>query len=57
MDKRENLRRSSGGEKRAYSRPTLRDFGPVGKLTQAGTGPSTEGVIFFMMSTMRNVRN
>ena len=30
-------------ERQPYSRPTLREFGPVGKLTQAGTGQAREG--------------
>ena len=33
----------SGSERKSYARPALREFGQVGKLTQAGTGMSAEG--------------
>ena len=28
--------------RRPYARPTFREFGPVGRLTQSGTGPRNE---------------
>jgi hypothetical protein len=37
MDTRTKDERTAPSEKRLYSRPRLRDFGPVGKLTQSGT--------------------
>jgi len=29
-------------QRQPYARPILREFGPVGTLTQGGTGPMTE---------------
>lgn len=42
MSKRKVDHRCPHGERRPYSRPMLRDFGPVGKLTQGGPGTVTE---------------
>lgn len=35
----------------AYAKPVLKDFGPVGRLTQAGTGTNAE--MGMSMSTMQ----
>ena len=43
MSKHAAENRDTGLERQPYTRPTLREFGPVGKLTQAGTGMAAEG--------------
>ena len=35
---------SQSRTRKAYARPALREFGPVGVLTQSGTGSMVEGV-------------
>ena len=35
--------RDAAYARQAYARPTLPEFGPVGTLTQAGTGAMAEG--------------
>ena len=37
MTKRAAQKHDTGLERQPYTRPTLREFGPVGKLTQSGT--------------------
>lgn len=36
-------RRDARQGRRAYARPAIREFGPVGRLTQAGTATRAEG--------------
>lgn len=43
MSKHAGESRDETRERQSYSRPALREFGPVGKLTQAGTGQAREG--------------
>jgi len=43
MSKHPEESRDTTRERQAYARPALREFGPVGKLTQAGTGNAREG--------------
>ena len=38
-------RKTLGDEREAYSPPKLKVFGPVGALTQSGTGASPEDVM------------
>jgi hypothetical protein len=38
-------RKAPQTDRRTYSPPKLREFGPVGALTQAGTGAATEMVM------------
>ena len=33
------------GDRRDYEKPCLREFGPVGALTQAGTGQVSEAMV------------
>jgi hypothetical protein len=33
------------GDRRDYETPRLREFGPVGALTQGGTGQSSEAMV------------
>ena len=41
--------------RRAYDAPLLREFGPVGVLTQSGTGQQMENMMF--MGPMRTPMN
>ena len=38
----DNIAKTHDIMREAYERPKLRVFGPVGKLTQAGSGPDSE---------------
>jgi len=42
MSKHGKENRDTNRERQPYERPALREFGPVGALTQAGTGTMME---------------
>ncbi len=49
---RKDSKRRQG--RKAYTQPVLRDFGPVGRLTQGGTAGDIEPMTMMgMMNTMR----
>jgi hypothetical protein len=40
--KNQQVKTSDGATRRAYATPTIKEFGPVGALTQSGTQPMME---------------
>jgi hypothetical protein len=42
MEQHNRERRDTRSGQRPYARPTFREFGPVGQLTQSGTGLRAE---------------
>jgi hypothetical protein len=42
MEQHNRERRDTRSGQRPYARPTIREFGPVGQLTQSGTGLRAE---------------
>lgn len=44
MSKQSDKDRSDRPERKSYSSPALREFGPVGRLTQSGTGQARENM-------------
>jgi hypothetical protein len=44
MKKDAQEHRGPVSQRQPYTRPTLRVFGPIGSLTQAGTGQAAEGM-------------